>query len=140
MFYNNNSNQIFFVSGWRLIGLLLSFAVPVYSQTNADYVLESDAKRCVALRQGQTCYKKVKLRWRAPNSGNYCVYVAGSNTPLQCWQQQLSNEMTVDFESGEDTVYVLRQENTSNNLAEFTISVSWVYEPQQDSSSNWRLF
>ena len=137
---NNNGKHHIFKSGLRLIGLLLScVSVSMAAQTDNAYDLEANSNRCVALRQGQTCYKKIKLQWRAPQTDNYCLYQRQNNNQIHCWQQQSEGEFELELESKQDTTYVLRRDNESVNLAEFTITLSWVYAPKQQSSG-WRLF
>jgi len=138
---NNNSKHQIIKSGLCLIGLLLSFvAQGVGAQNELGFSLQGSSNRCVALRKGQTCYKKITLQWHAPQAGNYCVYDSQSNKPLQCWQQQTAGDLVLKFESQQDIDYELRRENNDSPLAEFLIKVSWVYEPKPDRSTDVRLF
>jgi hypothetical protein len=119
---------------------LAFLSLPLQAQNNNGFDLESDSDRCVALRQGQTCYKKIHLQWTAQQTGNYCLVELQTNITIQCWQQQSQAEVDIEFESTQDLTYVLRRENDSVNLAETVVKLSWVYEPKPNRSSGWRLF
>ena len=118
--------------------LLISFHT--YAENFTGFSLESNIKQCVALRQGQICYKKIILQWQATNNDNYCIVELGSNKIIQCWQQQNQGSTGIEFESDKDTSYALRRQNQTENLASTEIKISWVYEPKPPKSSGWRLF
>lgn len=144
MVHNNNNQGGHLFSGFSLSVVLLTifftYTLHTYAQDSTGFYLKSNTHRCVALRQGQTCYKKIQLQWQALQSGNYCLLNRENNTTLQCWHQESGGEIATEFESGVDVSYVLRNENGDEDLAEVVIKVSWVYEPKPDKANGWRLF
>ncbi len=116
------------------------FSSPAQSQNTTAYSLDSNINQCVALRQGQTCYKTITLQWQAQQTDDYCIVELGSNKIIQCWQQQNQGSSRAEFESDSDTTYALRKQNDTSNLATIEIQISWVYQPKPSKSSGWRLF
>lgn len=110
------------------------------SAQSTKFSLTSKTKQCVALRQGQACYKKINFQWKADTNNDYCVIELESRKIIQCWQQQNNGSVNVEFESDSDTTYVLRQQGDTEDLASTEIKISWVYKPKSEKSSGWRLF
>lgn len=53
----------------------------------------------------------------------------------------MRNSYSHDYASAtSETFYLRREESEMSNLAEVTISTSWVYRTNRRSSSGWRLF
>lgn len=97
-------------------------------------------ERCVALRQGQTCYQEVMFTWRQPQKGNYCLVELSSMDVLQCWQQAYSGQFALDFQSSESLEFALRKQDVTENLAVAQITVSWVFRSSKRPKSSWKLF
>ena len=62
-------------------------APPVHNATGLFVTPE----RCVALRQGQTCYQEVIFSWRQAQKGNYCLVNLSTKQVLTCWQNTDQN-------------------------------------------------
>jgi len=97
-------------------------------------------ERCVALRQGQTCYQEVTFTWRQSQKGNYCLVELSTMQVLQCWQQVNSGKFEWDFQSSESREFALRNQDTTENLAASRITVSWVFKSSKRPKSSWKLF
>ena len=125
-----------------LLFMTLTFASTGYSATNnQDKIgLHVTPERCVALRQGQTCYQEVTFTWRQSQQGNYCLIALSTMEVLQCWQQANSGKFEWDFQSPESQEFVLRIQDQSNNLSVTPITVSWVFKSSKRPKSSWKLF
>lgn len=122
-----------------LFGQSIIFASLSFGQSENGFSLQVNNNRCVALRQGQTCYKTVTVEWQTPAADNYCIYQANQTDPVHCQAAQQTN-FSVEFESASDVIYELRRAESDTVLATATIKVSWVYQPKKESTRGWRLF
>lgn len=110
------------------------------AQSINEFSLTSNTKQCVALRQGQQCYKTITFRWQAQQLDDYCIVELSTRKIIQCWQQQDHGDVNVKFESADDETYALRKQNQTDNLASTDITISWAYKPKPEKSGGWRLF
>jgi hypothetical protein len=97
-------------------------------------------ERCVALRQGQTCYQEVILSWRQSQKGNYCLINLSTQQILKCWQNAEQGKFNLDFQSTQSTDFALRAENQDIDLSKTQITVSWVFKSSKRPKSSWKLF
>ncbi|MGJ8678845.1 DUF3019 domain-containing protein [Paraglaciecola sp.] len=97
-------------------------------------------ERCVALRQGQTCYQQVQFNWRNSNKGDFCLIDTNQNTTLQCWTQKTNGQLNYDFQAQQSRSYVMRAKDSSIDLALQKITVAWVYKSSKRPKASWRLF
>ena len=102
--------------------------------------LAVNPSRCVALRQGQTCYQRATLNWNATQPGNYCLYGNVNDAPLTCWKNLDHGQHKIDFQSHEDIHYTLREKSSMLIKAQTVITVAWVYKSKKKPRSSWRLF
>ena len=83
--------------------MCLAFISPtVWAQDSGEFSVQTDNNRCVALRQGQICYKEINLRWQASKPGDYCLIDLDKNQSLNCWSQESQGAMVVEFASDHD--------------------------------------
>ena len=107
---------------------------------NQNKNLVVSPKRCVALRQGQVCYQDVRFQWQQPLAGNYCLFELPTNEILKCWKQTRTGVFDFDFQYDQSTGFALRKEGQEQNLAETSITVSWVFKSSKRPKSSWKLF
>jgi hypothetical protein len=107
-------------------------------QQNKNLVVSP--KRCVALRQGQTCYQEVTFKWQQLQIGDYCLVELPTQEVLKCWQQSRSGEFDFDFQYSQSTIFALRKEGHQQNVSETPITVSWVFKSSKRPKSSWKLF
>lgn len=125
-----------------LVGFCLSLflgLLPWQSQAQQEalYTLTLSPEKCVALRQGQTCYVDISLNWKAQEKANYCLFAASQETPLQCWQEAAEGELNMEFSSNENTWFYLKRQQAV--LAQVELKMAWVYKSKR-SSVTWRVF
>ncbi|TVZ37934.1 Protein of unknown function (DUF3019) [Alteromonadaceae bacterium 2753L.S.0a.02] len=113
---------------------------PVFAQQRETQVLSVTPNRCIALRQGQYCYQKLKFKWQVEESHDYCLYVSDDPNPLVCWQGTKLASYEHDFKSLQDRTFSLRDETSGVQLDEVIIDVAWVYKSSKKVSTGWRLF
>lgn len=109
------------------------------SQTGAN-ILTITPTRCVALRQGQTCYLEAEITWKTSKKGNYCLINLTTGGIGKCWQNQSSGKLLLDFEGISSNDFALREESQSTDLANGQIMVAWVFSSSKRNKSNWKLF
>ncbi len=102
--------------------------------------LEFNAKpnRCVALRKGQTCYQRVLLRFKAPETGNYCLLVEDRAEPVHCWSNVTFGRYRYEVESSKNVKFYLH--NSEGRVAETDVSIAWVYKNRSSRRTSWRIF
>ncbi|ATC96878.1 DUF3019 domain-containing protein [Pseudoalteromonas tunicata] len=126
-----------------MVLLCLLPLVSTHTQANmAEKVsnLHVTPNRCVALRQGQTCFQDITFKWQQAEVANYCLIELSTSQPLKCWQHATRGEYSIDFKSEKSLTYVLRKDKESTNLASSTVTVSWVYKSSKRPKSSWKLF
>jgi hypothetical protein len=140
----NTKYKTFIVSPlyFTLIFVTLMWASSVYSAADNQHNigLHNTPQRCVALRQGQTCYQEVTFHWHQSQKGNYCLVELSTMDVLQCWQQTQSGKFEWDFQSSESQDFALRNQDKTENLAMTNITVSWVFKSSKRPKSSWKLF
>ena len=126
----------------RLLLLTLIWSSSGHSGASDQYNIGLDVtpERCVALRQGQTCYQEVAFNWRQSKKGNYCLVELSTLQVLQCWQEVNSGKFEWDFQSSESLEFALRNQDKAENLAATRITVSWVFKSSKRPKSSWKLF
>lgn len=97
-------------------------------------------ERCVALRQGQTCYQEVTFNWRQRQKGNYCLVNLATRQVLKCWHNSNQGKFHLDFQSTQSTDFVLRVQDQDIDLSKARITVSWVFKSSKRPKSSWKLF
>ena len=120
--------------------LLLSvvFALSPTPVVSEELEFKTKPNRCVALRQGQVCYQKIKFQWKNIQPGNYCLHKKDEPSPLICWQDASIDEYVYAFSATESQEFELKKD--ANVVAAAKITVSWVYKTSKRVSTGWRLF
>lgn len=126
---------ILFIGGSSLV-----FAAQ-QNQYNPSFMqLTIKPERCVALRQGQTCYQQVQFNWRSSQKGDFCLINKNQNMTLQCWTQKAKGQFSYDFQAQQSRSYVMRAKDSNIDLALQKITVAWVYKSSKRPKASWRLF
>ena len=150
----NNKKQINKVTKLYIVILLGIFSAVIPTMVNATESLDKTVingteqlaqlkvtpKPCVALRKGQKCFLEVTFNWQHPTPSNYCLVNATTNKTMKCWQQQNKGEFSFDFQSTLSNDFVLRQAESTIDLARTKIAVAWVYKSSKRAKSTWRIF
>jgi len=143
MIFINKHNKII-PSTFYFILILLALTWANYSraeQTNQSSIgLFVSPQRCVALRQGQTCYQEVTFSWRLAQKENVCLINLLTKQVLKCWQNTEQGKFDLDFQSTQSTDFVLRAEKQDIDLSTTHITVSWVFKSSKRPKSSWKLF
>ncbi len=102
-----------------------------------DAVLTITPEKCVALRKGQVCYQKLRLRFSVSDKGNYCLFAGGQSRPLKCFNDVDKGELIYQFASEQAMLFNLQSESTT--IASGQVTVAWVYQKTR-KRYRWRLF
>lgn len=124
--------------------ILVAYTWATYSRSaehsqNSNELLVTP-ERCVALRQGQTCYQEVIFSWRQSQKGNYCLINLSTKQVLKCWKNSKQGKFNLDFQSTQSNDFVLRSAKQDIDLSKTQITVSWVFKSSKRPKSSWKLF
>lgn len=120
-------------------------AGPSWSQSSPEEeLIEAELSihpaHCVALHQGQVCYQNIRIEWSAGQEGDYCLYWALSEQPLQCWDASSAGEFEYDFQSPRSVTFSLRASRPGGGEIDSEMRVAWVHKARKRRRLNWRLF
>lgn len=102
--------------------------------------LEVRPGNCVSLRQGLVCYQRIRLSWRAPSAGDYCLLADDNGAPIKCWSNARSGDALYSLEAKTDQQFHLALRDNATPLASASVTVSWVYKSKSRRRRSWRLF
>ena len=121
-----------------LTALVTNF--PAAAQDKSQPVLlELSPAKCVALRQGQTCYADVVLNWQSQQPRDVCLFRLGQNAAMQCWRQAKTGKFAGEVSAQENVDFELRANASEQALAAAQLKVAWVYKKKRRTVS-WRIF
>ena len=128
-----------------MVGVIFSFqAIAEEESLNQLNTFVDELKvtpeRCVALRQGQLCYQHVIFDWQAKKRAEYCLFLEGVITPVNCWSSTNVGQFKLDFQSKVTRRFILRSKNSQIDLASTEVVVAWVYGNKKRRRASWRLF
>lgn len=103
-----------------------------------DEILQASPRKCVALKQGSTCYLDLDVNWHSPENGHFCLYLGLRETPLQCWQDSKQGRYSFEFAEAASTRLELRDQDSGQLVGETEIEVKWVYSSRRNSTA-WRV-
>lgn len=147
----NGRRNLRSISALLILWLMLLLVAPMqaYAQGDASAAtisspvtaqLQLKPGRCVALHQGQVCYQRVQLEWRAAQAGHYCLYQKSADQPLHCWQNVSAGEYVYAFASDTSVQLQLLDAQTQALVAQAELEVAWVYKANTRRKTQWRLF
>lgn len=116
---------------------MFSFVASGDESKQKQSVLTIQPQKCVAMREGQTCYVDLEIKWAMQTTGNYCLYASSKNEPLRCWYDAQHGIFKTEFSNNENTIFYLK--NEQNELAQVELKMAWVYKRKR-SSVSWRVF
>lgn len=138
MHSTTQKSQYLSQSVWLLICLgFWWWSAPAAAQQQQTVNLTLSPEKCVALRQGQTCYVDIVLNWSASAADDYCLYAEKQEKPLRCWDNATKGKFETEFSSNENSHFYLRKANIT--LAQVELKMAWVYKSKR-SSVTWRVF
>jgi hypothetical protein len=131
-----NRKHIKYLTLW-LISQLSIFAT--YAQQQPEPKLQITPNKCVALRQGQTCYTDLAIQWHSQEPRDLCVYQTGNSEALKCWQNRTQGSFSGEIKTDKTIEFQLREEKTNLILASSMLKIAWVYKRKRRAVS-WRIF
>lgn len=108
-------------------------------ETLTKFDLSALPNKCIALRQGRTCFAQVTLRFSVLKPGRYCIKQHGMTDPLYCESIQRYGLFNVEFQSKSKMAYTLIDQITQQELASTTVDVAWVHQ-KTSRKRRWRIF
>ncbi|MCZ2723463.1 DUF3019 domain-containing protein [Marinomonas sp. 15G1-11] len=129
-----------FTRSVTLLSLLLILMPSQLVADNQPWYLKVEPNRCIALRQGQTCYQTLVFKWSVPAEKEYCFFQVPDSRPLTCWYGRGVLSYKGNFELDRSTVYQIRIKDKDVSVLETKVKVAWVYKTDRKNYSEWRLF
>ncbi len=123
-----------------LIALVVFFtSFLMHKSSLADETLLTvKPEKCVALRKGQVCYQRLRLQFKTPLNGDYCLLASDQATPLRCWRAVSQGRH--DYQLASDSAIEFTLTNSDNEpLTKAQVTIAWVYKKSR-TRSKWRLF
>jgi hypothetical protein len=96
--------------------ILLLVSTPPLLATTTDYGLTVSPEKCFVVNQTKQCKLSVKLDWRTPSNGEYCIFVSNSSSALHCWKKQNIGSLVHLVESRSDLVFELKSSVNNQTL------------------------
>jgi len=127
----------------KLLMLSLSFGVTSIlsaEQLTPSATISVTPQQCVAMRQGQTCYVDVTIKWTASAIGDYCLHSSLQTKPHQCWQQEHSALFERELAASQDIIFSLQAPQSKAILAKAVLEMAWVYDKNSRKNVSWRMF
>lgn len=125
-----------------LLAVVATLGEDALAQTQGELTLTPE--RCVAMNEGQTCYQTVTVRWQTNQIADYCLYLQDDPEPLVCWEDVRQGRSRVEFVSDMSLIYRLvltpATDSEQQEVAQATLTVSWVYGDSKKRRNSWRLF
>ena len=121
--------------------IVICLSIPVDAVQAAAPVTHLSVKpnKCVALRQGRTCFADVTLTWQVAVAGDYCLLSNKQQKPLACWQNKRFGSVSYNFESHDNEQFTLVSRHNSTVLLASDIQVTWLHK-SSSKKRRWRLF
>lgn len=127
------------------IYLIIMLIIPVAlaqkpQESQREFELLLSPQRCISLHKGQTCFQEVRVSWRTPLMGRYCLLINTQEAPLRCWHGNEVIELDYVFEGTESLSFQIKSQQDGAVVASRLFEVSWVYRSSRSKNSTWRLF
>ena len=94
----------------KLTGLLclLLLITPFQLAAESGYGLTASPEKCFVLENTEECEISVKLDWRIKIKGDYCLYLTGQPSPLNCWKATNQGSFEYLLITNTDTQFEIR--------------------------------
>ena len=114
------------------LGIKLKTEVPI--MVSSPYL-------CPKLPEQKICQQSISIAWETPRRGDYCLWDKNNQTKLECWEQQWSGIIQIDFNSAFSITYQLRDSANTRTLAEVKVLVLEKLEQKlKRKRPFWRFF
>lgn len=126
-------------TGWLAVFSIVALMTCNPSFADSAGVLNVQPKKCVVLRKGLKCYKKIRITFKMPEKGDYCIRLGQSNSPLKCWINSEEGKLSYVFNAENSVnIYLIRDDDVVIEENQFT--VAWVYNKRRRTRNHWKLF
>jgi hypothetical protein len=105
------------------IALLLPAIVSGQPPTEDGVRLRVKPILCVTDNRNPTCDLTFLVTWQSGTTGYYCIFNDFDESPLRCWVEERSGQMTDDRSFDESFTFWLTGEDLRDRLAEVEIEV-----------------
>lgn len=120
-----------------LLALLLFSPITIANDVATKNFIKPS--QCVTLHQGQKCFQKLTIKFAGQATKHFCLFVDKREEPLLCWQGAL-DRFHYSFESAENQVFEVKEQEALTTIAKQEIRVAWVYKSKKKGPTGWRLF
>lgn len=142
VYENGSRQQLIRMIGALFVALIATLSEDALAQTRAELTFVPE--RCVAMNEGQACYQTISVRWQSNRVADYCLFLTDAAEPIACWSNVRQGRARFEFASEASLTYRLlltsTHETSAQEVANATLTVSWVYGDSKKRRNSWRLF
>lgn len=97
-------------------------------------------KECVVLKEGDKCYASIKVKWKASESGLFCLFRTPGDVKLKCWKDVVEGQFAENVVMDTEVDYYLVRADSAEILSRGKITLSWVHRRSSRPEHTWRIF
>ena len=97
-------------------------------------------KECVVYKEGDKCYAKAMIKWKASEAGSFCLFRAPDDIKLACWNAVNEGKFSENLVMEKPVEYYLMLTENSEILLRETLNLSWVHKKSSRPEHTWRIF
>lgn len=97
-------------------------------------------QKCVAMKQGNSCFVTVEVEWQLPNTGHYCLHSSQQKQEIECWDGKSQGRVELDIKALNNVTFIIRAKDGEQPLLSGLIKMAWVYKKKGKPRRSWRLF
>ncbi|RYY76220.1 MAG: DUF3019 domain-containing protein [Gammaproteobacteria bacterium] len=124
--------------------VLLVFKVQSSTAATLAYkgtiALSNKPKECVVYKEGDKCYANAIIKWKASETGSFCLSRAPGDVKLACWNNANEGGFSEKLVMDGPVEYYLTPTDSSEKLLKETLNLSWVHKKSNRPEHTWRIF
>ncbi|TQV75118.1 DUF3019 domain-containing protein [Aliikangiella marina] len=111
------------------------------SSPSDEYGLYLSPNLCLMSSEEKTCEINIHVRWQTKSNANYCLYKAHESTPLECWADNNSGTVYVDFSINDNLTLILKEQSTNAIIYQQIVRLQREIKRYRRSRRNpWRFY
>ena len=123
-----------------LLALIPSISLAGIQPEN-EYGLLLSPNLCLLSQDEKICQMKLKVSWRTPKRGNYCLLESKNRRRLHCWQQKSSEQIEVELTLTGNTDLFFVDQQLGTIIYQQSISLQrQIVRYRQKRRNPWRFY
>jgi len=105
------------------LAILLPVTAAAQNVPEGSVRLQVKPVLCVTDNRNPSCDVSFRITWQSGTRGYHCVFNDLNNTPLRCWSEDRSGQMTDDRIVDESFAFWITGEDLASRLAQVDVEV-----------------